>query len=166
MRTVKPGSKYAGLYEHLRLHPEPSVRLTMPEIEEILGAPLPGAARSSRGFWSNRRGGHQSSAWLEAGFHVQEIDLDGERIGFVRRSRAYKVRMESGEVRWDGGLVLALRSHMGLNQAELADELGVRQQTVSEWESGRYEPSRGRSKHLSLIAEAAGFDYIPSDPRD
>jgi DNA-binding transcriptional regulator YiaG len=61
---------------------------------------------------------------------------------------------------------LALRSHLGLNQAGLAEALGVRQQTISEWESGRYEPSRARSKHLSLIAEGAGFRYLAHEDQD
>ena len=69
-------------------------------------------------------------------------------------------------MRWDGGLVLALRSYLGMNQSELAEALGVRQQTISEWESGQYEPSRGRSKHLSLIAERSGFDLAPPAPGD
>lgn len=163
MSAIKPGSKYARLHDYLRLRPETTISLTLEQIERILEEPLPSAARSSRAFWSNRRGGHQASAWLEAGYHVQAIDLEAGEISFARRSRAYTLRMERGEIRWDGPLVLALRTHLGLNQAELAEALGVRQQTISEWESGRYEPSRGRSKHLSMLAEGAGFRYLPTE---
>lgn len=166
MTSVKPGSKYARLYDHLRLHPETRLRLTLPEIEGIVGRPLPASARVDRGFWSNRRGGLQSSAWLEAGFHVEDVDFEAGVIVFVRRSRAYTLHVVDGDVRWDGALVLALRSHLGMNQSELAAALGVRQQTVSEWESGQYEPSRSRSKHLSLIAERGGFTPIPRDSGD
>jgi DNA-binding transcriptional regulator YiaG len=35
----------------------------------------------------------------------------------------------------------------------------MRQQTVSEWETGRYAPRGGSAKLLSMIAERAGFDY-------
>jgi len=52
-----------------------------------------------------------------------------------------------------------LRRHMGLSQAELAAELGVRQQTISEWETGMYQPKRAMSKLLTLVAERAGFTY-------
>jgi DNA-binding transcriptional regulator YiaG len=166
MSSVKPGSKYARLFDHLRLHPGTHLALSLPEIETILGGPLPASALVDRGFWSNRRDGLQSSAWLEAGFYVEAIDLEAGTIGFVRRSRAYTLRIEDGEVRWDGALVLALRSHLGMNQSELAEALGVRQQTVSEWESGQYEPSRSRSKHLSLIAERAGFTFDTSRSGD
>jgi DNA-binding transcriptional regulator YiaG len=57
--------------------------------------------------------------------------------------------------------VRALREHLGLNQEGLAEVLGVRQQTISEWETGVYAPSRASSKHLGLVAERADFGYEP-----
>lgn len=45
---------------------------------------------------------------------------------------------------WDGDRICALRCHLGLTQRELADNLGTRQQTISEWELGLYKP-RGAS---------------------
>ncbi len=56
-------------------------------------------------------------------------------------------------------MVRALRGHLDVNQAELAEILGVRQQTVSEWETGVYRPTRGRSKHLTMVAEKAEFPF-------
>ena len=65
-------------------------------------------------------------------------------------------------LRWDNKGVRALRRHLGVTQAELADELGVRQQTISDWEVGAYRP-RGASKTvLSLVAERSGFAYDAS----
>lgn len=61
--------------------------------------------------------------------------------------------------RWDRQRIKALRRHLGLSQDELALELGMRQQTVSEWETGRYEPRGGSAKLLTLIAERAEFEY-------
>jgi len=46
-----------------------------------------------------------------------------------------------------------------LTQAKLAKELGVRQQTVSEWEKGVYTPTRAFSKYLTIVAEKASFHY-------
>jgi DNA-binding transcriptional regulator YiaG len=60
---------------------------------------------------------------------------------------------------WDAESIKALREHMDLSQQALADELGMRQQTISEWETGMYKPRRSTSKYLSLIAERAGFEY-------
>jgi DNA-binding transcriptional regulator YiaG len=60
---------------------------------------------------------------------------------------------------WDGDGVRALRQHLGLTQEELAEELNVRQQTVSEWETGRYRPRGASERLLSLVAERAAFRY-------
>ena len=64
---------------------------------------------------------------------------------------------------WDAETIKALREHMGLSQQTLADELGCRQQTISEWETGMYKPRRSTSKYLSLIAERAGFEYAAGE---
>ena len=48
---------------------------------------------------------------------------------------------------------------MGMTQQELADELGMRQQTISEWETGMYRPRGGTATLLSIIAERANFAY-------
>ncbi|MEK7777820.1 MAG: helix-turn-helix transcriptional regulator [Chloroflexota bacterium] len=53
----------------------------------------------------------------------------------------------------------ALRQHMGVTQQELAQELGARQQTISEWETGLYQPRGLSQKLLTIIAERADFRY-------
>jgi DNA-binding transcriptional regulator YiaG len=60
---------------------------------------------------------------------------------------------------WDAGRVRALRQHMGLTQDELARELGTRQQTISEWETGMYAPRGLSERLLSIVAERAEFAY-------
>jgi len=60
---------------------------------------------------------------------------------------------------WDREHIQALRRHLGLPQRELAEKLGTRQQTISEWEMGRYEPRGTSSTLLSIIAERAQFEY-------
>ncbi len=60
---------------------------------------------------------------------------------------------------WDARRVRALRRHLGLSQDALAAELGSRQQTVSEWETGRYQPRGASATLLGIIAERAGFEY-------
>ena len=61
--------------------------------------------------------------------------------------------------RWDAPEIRRLRRFMGLSQDSLAQELGVRQQTVSEWETGRYQPRGAADRLLSMVAERAGFRY-------
>ena len=62
-------------------------------------------------------------------------------------------------VNWDPERIKALREHLRMTQRQLADELGVRQQTISEWEIGMYVPRRSTMKYLTLIAERVGFEY-------
>jgi DNA-binding transcriptional regulator YiaG len=62
-------------------------------------------------------------------------------------------------VTWDASSVKGLRRHLALTQAELAAELGVRQQTVSEWETGQYTPRGASEKLLNIVAERGGFSY-------
>jgi putative transcriptional regulator len=66
------------------------------------------------------------------------------------------------KARWDSDGIKALRAHLGLTQQELADELGTRQQTISEWETGMYSPRGTSATLLSLVAERAGFPYMAS----
>lgn len=60
---------------------------------------------------------------------------------------------------WDADAVRALRAHLGATQGELAEELGVRQQTVSEWETSAYRPRGASARLLSMVAEQADFQY-------
>jgi DNA-binding XRE family transcriptional regulator len=157
---MNTGSKYRPLFDHLRRSGQAEVTLTLAKIEALLGSELPPSARSSRAWWSNRsKGALQATAWMEAGYHVFELDLDRAQVTFRRPVLKYTVKREGNMVLWDADLIKALRQHMGVNQAQLAEELGVRQQTISEWENGLYPPSRATCKHLSLVAERAGFKY-------
>lgn len=60
---------------------------------------------------------------------------------------------ESAREPWTAERIAGLRAELGLTQAEMAEELGVRQQTVSEWETGRYEPRGASVRMLSHLAE-------------
>ncbi len=71
--------------------------------------------------------------------------------------------MGKGRAVWDAQRVRALRRHLGLSQAQMAQDLGVRQQTVSEWETGRHRPRGAAARLLSLVAERAGFRYGQED---
>ncbi|MGE3076559.1 MAG: helix-turn-helix domain-containing protein [Dehalococcoidia bacterium] len=55
---------------------------------------------------------------------------------------------------WTAERIAALREELGLSQAEMAHELGVRQQTVSEWETGRYAPRGASVRVLQHLAES------------
>ncbi len=73
---------------------------------------------------------------------------------------------DEGPVQWDADAVRALRARLGLTQAGLAQRLGTRQQTVSEWETGASTPQRMSRRLLRMVAEAEGvYDAFPPDGR-
>lgn len=61
--------------------------------------------------------------------------------------------------RWTAARVKELRRGLRLTQQGLARELGVRQQTVSDWETGLYEPRGASARLLDIVAEQAGVEY-------
>ena len=67
---------------------------------------------------------------------------------------------------WEAEGVRALRRHLGLSQRQMAAELGTRQQTVSEWETGLYRPRGTSARLLTIIAEQAGFQYEAGKRRE
>ena len=77
----------------------------------------------------------------------------------------YRRRRGKGDG-WDAGRLQALRRHLQLTQQQLADEMGMRQQTISEWETGAYRPRGASARLLQLIAERAGFRYEAAGQSD
>jgi len=69
---------------------------------------------------------------------------------------------------WGSEHIRALRRHLGLTQRELADRLGTRQQTISEWEKGMYQPRGASATLLSIVAERGKFKYeaTPTEKTD
>ncbi len=60
---------------------------------------------------------------------------------------------------WEATSIRSLRRHLRLSQTGMAAELGTRQQTVSEWETGLYRPRGASVRLLTIISERAGFKY-------
>ena len=48
----------------------------------------------------------------------------------------------------------------------MAQELGTRQQTISEWEVGMYKPRGGMARLLTIGAERAEFKYRAATDKD
>ena len=136
------------------------VVMTFSEIETLIGRSLAASARTRRAWWSNRsRGAVQAAAWMGAGYHVEELDLEAETVTFRKPGQIYHVDRDGDTVLWNATMVKALRYHLKLSQAELADQLGMRQQTISDWEIGAYIPRRSNSKYLTMFADRARFTY-------
>ena len=54
---------------------------------------------------------------------------------------------------WGAEAVAGLRYDLGLSQDEFSRIVGVRQQTVSEWETGLHAPRGASRRMLSIVAE-------------
>ena len=67
---------------------------------------------------------------------------------------------------WSKDEIKALRRHLNLTQVMLAEQLGTRQQTISEWEKGMYRPRGASATLLSIVAERSGFTYRAGEKRD
>src|SRR5262245_6623754 len=121
---MKQGTKYYPLYDHLRRSGQDRLALTFVQVERLIGESLPGSARVGKAFWSNRagQGTLQAGAWMAAGYHIVEVDMERERVMFAKPGKAYQVKRDAGgQPIWDAALIRALREHMGLNQFQFAD---------------------------------------------
>ena len=79
--------KYKPLYELLSERHCGVWSTTFSEIEEfVIQTPLPQSARKYRQWWENGDdlNHSQSQAWLKAGWHTEQVDLNRERVTFKR----------------------------------------------------------------------------------
>ena len=162
--SIKPGSKYYPLFEHLQTCNGDETTLTFEEIEALLHNPLPASAFKRKNWWSNRDSDSalQAKAWVSAGYHIKTVDLTQKTVTFHKFQAQYNIQKKDNTVVWQQGAIKALRKHMSLTQAKFAQELGVRRQTVSEWENGVYDPDRSTTKFLELIAKQTEFPVPPT----
>jgi len=56
--------------------------------------------------------------------------------------------------RWNKESIRRARKAIQLTQSQLAEHLGCRQQTISEWELGMYEPKNAYQKLLSFFFDS------------
>lgn len=66
-------------------------------------------------------------------------------------------------IHWNGPMLKTLRKHLSFRQRDMADVLGVQQQTIDEWESGEYRISKSHHQLLDMIAERCGFRSTTPD---
>jgi len=76
-------SKYQRLTERLTGHTADEWRTSFAEIEDLLGFPLPKAARTSRSWWVGPDKPH-TRAWMTSGWEVGEVDQPGGVVTFRR----------------------------------------------------------------------------------
>jgi hypothetical protein len=80
---------YALLEKYLRDLPtqQEDITITFESIEQILNGPLPRSAREEYPWWDNQKKGMQvvTNAWMDAGWMVEIVDLQGKWVRFVRQ---------------------------------------------------------------------------------
>ena len=76
--------KYTPLEEFLASADKREIRLTFSSIESIIGTPLPPSAYNYRPWWGNDGYHTQASAWINAGFKVDQVDLARQTVLFCK----------------------------------------------------------------------------------
>jgi YD repeat-containing protein len=86
--------KYYPLRLHLLRQTQGRVPMTFQQVESVIGGPLPASARRHRPWWANDATGHaHAQAWLEAGYRTEQVDMDGEKLVFVRTPETMETGM-------------------------------------------------------------------------
>jgi|SRR5688572_25066028 hypothetical protein len=77
--------KYEPLGNFLRKQTADEVKVSFEQIERIIGDKLPASAHEHRAWWSNNPNNSvMTKAWIEAGFHSEQVDMDGRKLVFRR----------------------------------------------------------------------------------
>jgi len=63
---------------------------------------------------------------------------------------------------WTPGRIQKLRNQLDMSQAAFAERMGVRQATISDWETGKQEPSPMARRLLDRIASTADDNAVSS----
>ena len=78
-------TKYVSLGEWFLRQSADSVAVSFTDLDELVGG-LPLSARSFPAWWANDRVHRQAYSWLNAGFHVEAVDIRAGLVVFARRA--------------------------------------------------------------------------------
>ena len=89
-------------------------------------------------------------AWIEKKYEVVVLSEDADDELVPIENTAYYAAMEKNRI---GNLLAGARLKAGLTQAQLAAELGIRQNMVSDYEHGRRRYSDAMATRLSKVLQ-------------
>jgi DNA-binding transcriptional regulator YiaG len=85
-------------------------------------------------------------AWIKKRYDVSVLSADDVEGSIPVEETEFWREMEANRI---GNLLAAARLKAGLNQAEIAEQLGIRQNMVSDYERGRRTLSAAMAKRFS-----------------
>ena len=77
--------KYQKLAEYLKNCRQKEIRLTLDEIQDILGFPLDESAYKYREFWANCTASTKAFSWMEAGYEIIKTNLKEKTLTFRKK---------------------------------------------------------------------------------
>lgn len=80
-------SKYDALAAHLRTQRGPAHTMSFPDIERLIGTPLPDSSITHTAWWGNDRSPRSTHSqakhgWLAAGWEVESVDAIRRSVTF------------------------------------------------------------------------------------
>lgn len=109
--------KYDPLRAYLAGEASAEIPMTFAQIEAVIGAPLPPAARRHRAWWSNNPDNSViTRAWRDAGYRAFQVDMVSGALVFRRDQEAGSApnrETDSPDQGPQAGLVARLRARLG-----------------------------------------------------
>lgn len=103
-------SKYEALAEYLSAQPGTALPMTFAQVKAIVGE-LPASAWERREWWSNYTGfTHSRHGWLAAGWKTAKVDMQAQRLVFVRMRPTQPRLIGERRSPTDSSFPLSLRS--------------------------------------------------------
>lgn len=81
---VESIARYNPLRDYLATYRAAQLNMTFEHIEHIIEAKLETAAYTFKSWWENDRENPQAIAWLEAGWEVEDVDMQRRGVVFKR----------------------------------------------------------------------------------
>lgn len=79
-------AKYHALKQFLLSSEQPKIKLSLSDIEEIIGDKLPYSAYTYNAWWSNKGHSH-AEFWTTAGFLTEKVDLTNRTVVFSQQEK-------------------------------------------------------------------------------
>ena len=125
-------SKYQPLENYLKTRGLKKIPITFEEIEAIIGANLPPSARKHRPWWGNNPSNSvMTHSWLAAGYKTAQVDIESERLFFVRANTLDSHQTSSPALENDSNVHPALGCMSGT--VTVVDDFDLTAPAMPEW---------------------------------